>query len=56
MIDVSFQPATVASEGITLYYPLWTVLGLVFVVAVIAGLVLWFKSKKSEEPKVENQV
>jgi len=46
MIDVSFQPATVASEGITLYYPLWTVLGLVVVVAVIAGLVLWWQSRR----------
>jgi hypothetical protein len=52
MIPVNFEPTTVASEGITLYYPLWTVIGTVVVAAIIGGLFLWYKSKKiNEEPK-----
>ena len=52
MIPVNFEPEA-TNQVLIMPYPVWTVLGLVFVVAIIAGLVLWFKSKKSEEPKVE---
>jgi len=45
MIPVNFEPA--AEQTVTFAYPIWTVLGLVVVVAVIAGLVLWWKTRSA---------
>ena len=51
MIPVNFEPAV--EQTVTFAYPIWTVLGLVFVVAVIAGLVLWYKTRESPNKEPE---
>jgi len=44
MIPVNFNPA---EQTVTFAYPIWTVLGLVVVVAVIAGMIIWWKSRSA---------
>ena len=53
MIPVNFEPA--AEQTVTFAYPIWTVLGLVVVVAIIAGMIIWWKSRGTKDENIPSQ-
>ena len=46
MIPVNFEPEA-TNQVLIMPYPVWTVLGLVVVVAVVAGMIIWWKSRSA---------